>query len=95
VANRHRKLAIQEARRIVELVSVDFLDLLQDELSQDIDEALGCIRSNPALAIRHLQNARLRLETVLRSAQLIESRAEQIVQVLLSAPAEEKAEPGE
>jgi len=95
VANRHRKAAIADAERILELVSADFLDLLQEELGHDIDEALMCVRSNPGLAIRHLQNAKLRLETVLRSAELVQSRAGQIVQVLLSAPTEEKAEPGE
>ncbi len=89
VANRHRRDAIEGAERILALINDDFLNLLKDELGADIDQALMSVRSNPGLAVRHLQNARLRLETVLRSAELVQSRAGQIVRVLESAPAEE------
>lgn len=90
VANRHRRQAIEEATRIVELMTSDFLELLKNELGTDIEEALSYVRTNPARAIRKLQDARLRLNTVLRSAELVQMRAGQIVHVLESAPADDE-----
>lgn len=87
VANRHRQAAIDEAARIVELIDSDFLDLMQEEVIVEIDEAIMSIRHNPAKSLRHMQNARRSIETILRSAELVHSRAGAIVQVLESAPA--------
>lgn len=89
VANRHRRAAMDEAREIIDLINRDFVELLQEEIGDDLEEALTSIRSNPGKAIRHLQLARRSLSTIIRSAELVHKRAEVILTVLNSAPADE------
>lgn len=88
VANRHRKAAMTEAQEILNLINEDFIELLQDEIGDELQEALMSIRRNPAKAIKHVQLALRSLTTIGRSAELVHKRAEAILTVLETAPAD-------
>jgi hypothetical protein len=92
VANRHRRAAMEEAKEIIELINKDFIELLKDEIEDDIIEAIMNVRRNPGKAIVHLKLAQRSLLTISRSAGLVQSRAEMILTVLESAPADDAEE---
>lgn len=92
VANRHRRAAMLEAQEILNLINEDFIELLQDEIGDELEEALMCVRRNPAKAIKHLQMAKRSLNTIGRSAELVHARAKHILTVLETAPVDDVEE---
>lgn len=92
VANRHRKTAMEEAQEILDLITKDFIELLQDDIGDDLIDALTCVRRNPTKAIKHIQMAQRSLKTIARSMELVNKRAEIILTVLENAPADDVEE---
>jgi hypothetical protein len=92
VANRHRKAAMDEAQEILNLMNEDFVALLQSDIRDEIDDAFGYIRSNPTKAKNILRVVLARIDTLSRTAELVEKRAEVILTVLETAPADDVEE---
>lgn len=89
VANRHRKAAISEAKEVLNQIDTDFMDLLDEEIRDDLQEAIMCLRHNPTKALNHLRLVLRSMNTLVRSTELMRKRAETIINVLESAPATE------